>query len=1092
MILYPKFFKLTGVRLPKQLKSPIVNNLADFEFPKNSYFHYTDQDPETVNVGISEDNVFLSNLEKTAKVVLFHQTDYATTVDIGNFRVTRDTLQKPMMVKDYHREHPNFTKGWVDTSKAGIISNLLVKNHTLVGAEYNYVKTILSDYDRHRNYWQSIFQDIAMVEMNDKRHHFLAVRLPKLIPSRSQLNKWETENKEVNIKKFKSEERFLFTEFYAWLKGSTESVIPQESKALERLNIIFYFGLNYFVVNLGLLKSWIIPEIGKTQKSQEVTIDDIRKWFLLGTMKVVMGDNSIALDIDEELPGEDGDSGEEENEDNNGEFNDDLSADSDTSDLGSASAEQRKNLFNKKTEDYRKLSGRTVSTVEELLKIGSDRNVTLKNIKEAKEENIFNSEVADDENDEDSLALLESMNEEADVEIEKVEILKSVGYQPYKAQEIDLTTSINNKVDKLALTGMYTKAELNRFKTIGGRWENIKDPYGSNKTAPEIIDINPADLLLPPDAKMVTKSNSVLDESMLSSSLSLMTKKYVDEILPRHMMSVGINLQRNGICVTDYKVTKVENAFDAYEIHSFKLVPLEGQESTVKIKVPVVDEDGNFIAGSVKSRMRLQRIDLPIRKINHREVALTSYVSKFFVVRSDFSAYSQERWLEKQLIGLSNDRSDVVVNFADVYKSSVKAPLKFTILSRLVSKIEIGDYEFNFDIDRMSQLYGADLARVMTTAKKNQIVVGKSKKSNAIVIMAEDGTLFKASTENLEDITNIGTIESVLGFPIDKMPVDMAEINILGKDLPLVLVLGYYLGLGNLLETSKARYTRHPKGTRISLEDQDYAIRFNDETLVFDRNDYRSMLLFGGLKKIQTEIKQYSVYQFDTRDVYSAVLLDLGISSRYLKDLDTYRDLWVDPISYNVLVEMGEPTDFIELLFSALDKLVIDQHIETRDEAGFRLRGYERFAGLAYAEMVKAVRVHNNKPSKGNSKVELNPQAVWMAILQDQSTSPSEDSNPIHNLKEQEIVVYRGVGGRDGRTLNSESRKYHINSVGILADTTVDNGDAGTVMYLTADPNFKSVLGVPKITDEKERKNIPATQLLATSELIAPTIEYDD
>ena len=98
------------------------------------------------------------------------------------------------------------------------------------------------------------------------------------------------------------------------------------------------------------------------------------------------------------------------------------------------------------------------------------------------------------------------MNEEADVEIEKVEILKSVGYQPYKAQEIDLTTSINNKVDKLALTGMYTKAELNRFKTIGGRWENIKDPYGSNKTASEIIDINPADLLLPPDAKMATLS----------------------------------------------------------------------------------------------------------------------------------------------------------------------------------------------------------------------------------------------------------------------------------------------------------------------------------------------------------------------------------------------------------------------------------------------------------------------------------------------------------------------------------------------------------------------------------------------------------
>ena len=189
---------------------------------------------------------------------------------------------------------------------------------------------------------------------------------------------------------------------------------------------------------------------------------------------------------------------------------------------------------------------------------------------------------------------------------------------------------------------------------------------------------------------------------------------------------------------------------------------------------------------------------------------------------------------------------------------------------------------------------------------------------------------------------------------------------------------------------------------------------------------------------------------------------------------------------------MAEPTDFIELLLSAAKKLTVDEHDIGRDERGFRLRGYERFAGFAYAEMVRAVRVHNNKPSKANSRVDLNPQAVWMTILQDQTTTPVEDSNPIHSLKEQEVVVYRGTGGRDGRTLNSESRKYHENSLGIISDATVDNGDAGTVLFLTANPKFKSVLGVPDVTSEEGRKDLSATQLLSTSSLLAPAIEFDD
>ena len=44
MIPYPRFYKATGVRLGRQMRDPKLNLLREFEFPKNAYFHFTQQD----------------------------------------------------------------------------------------------------------------------------------------------------------------------------------------------------------------------------------------------------------------------------------------------------------------------------------------------------------------------------------------------------------------------------------------------------------------------------------------------------------------------------------------------------------------------------------------------------------------------------------------------------------------------------------------------------------------------------------------------------------------------------------------------------------------------------------------------------------------------------------------------------------------------------------------------------------------------------------------------------------------------------------------------------------------------------------------
>lgn len=1090
MILYPKFYKQTGVRQAKKLKDPVISLLKNFQFPKNSFFHYCSLDEvgdDGLSLGIKPDNPFLQNVDKHNNLVMFHQTGYSESIDLSMEKVVKTTLQKSLLIKQYHRENPSFIKGFIDTSKSKLQTNLCIKNHTLVGADYHYTKNVLSEYKRLRNYWGSILDDISKMMLTSDRDHFLPIKLPSVVPSRSQLHKWETETKESNWRKLGTEERFLFAEFYAWLQGNSESIFPLEDKCLKRLNIIFHYKYFYYVVNLGLLKSWIIPEVGKTADTQVISVNDARKFFLLGAIKTTMN-TVVETTVNDEDDEDEIDVAEKSTEDDGTDY-----SVSDEEDVFEAQEEQAPTVRSFDLSKSGSVQG--IQTVEELLRIGGDKHTSKKKLtaKQQKLDDaaIFNTEENDDEEDEADLEALELLNSEEEIKEEKIEILKAVGYQSYQAEELDLTSAVEAKVDKLILSGKYSTSEIRRLKNIGKKWESIPDVDGKYPNAVEKINVKPEDLMMPVENKIAKAVSGVLDESMLESSLAVFDKKYINDVLPRHLLAGAVNLQRAGICVTDHKVVTIENSFDGFQIHSFKLIPLEGQESTIKVKIPLIADDGSFQASGVTSLMRKQKIDLPIRKVAFNQVALTSYVSKFFVTRSDKSAYSQERWLEKQLIAISNEQPDVQINFANCYQFDTLAPVKFTILSRLISKVVKGEWGFNFDVLKMSSIYGKDLVDVIAKSKKNQIVVGKHLKRNAILVMAEDGTIFECSTEKLDEFKELGSFESIMGMNVAKSPIDMLDINISGKKLPFVFVLGYYLGLGNLFKTINAQFDRYPKGSRIALEDEQFAVRFKDETLVFDKHNYLTTIIVGGFKELHEEIKNYSVYDFDLPDVYGAVLLDRKITARYTKELDLMRDLWVDPITSQALREMGEPTDFIELLFSAARKLTIDQHDIGRDEKGFRIRGYERVAGIAYAEMVKSVRIHNNKPSKANSKVELNPQAVWMTILQDQTTTPVEDSNPIHSLKEQEVVVYRGLGGRDGRTLNAESRKYHVNSLGIMSDATVDNGDAGTVTFLTANPNFKSLLGTTNISSEADRKNLTPTQLLNTTSLLAPAIEFD-
>lgn len=228
---------------------------------------------------------------------------------------------------------------------------------------------------------------------------------------------------------------------------------------------------------------------------------------------------------------------------------------------------------------------------------------------------------------------------------------------------------------------------------------------------------------------------------------------------------------------------------------------------------------------------------------------------------------------------------------------------------------------------------------------------------------------------------------------------------------------------------------------------------------------------------------------FDRKDIYGTVLTNNGIGLRYMDECDFMQKMWIDHFTRDELLAMGEPTDFILLLLSAVKKLANDAHKDPMDTRELRIKGYERLAGLAYSELIRSARVYASRRGSPYASCELNPYEVWNKILKDETVIGIEESNPIHSLKEQEVVVFRGSGGRSAQSMNAAARTYHRNAMGVVSEANTDNGDVATINYLSADPNLTTVRGLTRDLDSLEGN---AAKIVSTSMLVAPGADRDD
>ena len=313
-------------------------------------------------------------------------------------------------------------------------------------------------------------------------------------------------------------------------------------------------------------------------------------------------------------------------------------------------------------------------------------------------------------------------------------------------------------------------------------------------------------------------------------------------------------------------------------------------------------------------------------------------------------------------------------------------------------------------------------------------------------------------------------------------------MKILDKQLPIIFLLAYRFKLTNILNYLSIDYKFIHAKTKYELLPTDVVIKFSDGRLIFNRYPLKHSYILSGLNFFPT-MKNFRFDQLDDPDVFYQLLMDKRLSINYLKGIDNYFSFFVDPITRDVLLEMGEPTNTRDLLIRAVDMLVLEQDKSPSSISNFRLRSTEKLPAIVYNEISRQYANHINSNFQSVS-FSINTEAIFQRIIQDQTMTLKEEINPIQAIKDTTRVTYTGFGGRTAQSFVERDRNYPKDAVSILSENTTDSGSVGMISSLSADPAIANLRGKLDTTNVIDK--LPPTQVLGDVSLLIPSITHDD
>ncbi len=650
----------------------------------------------------------------------------------------------------------------------------------------------------------------------------------------------------------------------------------------------------------------------------------------------------------------------------------------------------------------------------------------------------------------------------------------------------DVKENLNKIIDKATISKTISKGESTILTEIlDTQLDQVFEISGIEQTLGEILDYSNVDKTN--RAINMPKSDVTLDEEMLSNLNENLDKRYMKEMYHKDIFNAIYSIQNSKMVITGHTINKRKSFMGEVEEHIVDVKPIGGGRAMpIKIILPSIDtNDGTYKMSGNNYIMRWQRIDLPIRKTSPTEVLLTSYSGKLFIEKNAMQKNNPSIWLSKVL---STDDRFTNIILKRNKPHSLNLIKDYTSFGSTINRFIFDGISFTFDYkNRLSLIPDMAISDVVKELEKSEDMTFIGIRGKQYYYMHKNGTIISLIENNRDSVKNeANSIYSLLEIDTKNMPNEFVNISISGKNIPIGIILLYYVGLDKLLGMLNVDKRFYTKEDKYKLLDNEFSLELDGGKLVFDKSDRKAMLIFSGIPK---EIsKSLMIEDLSNKASISSIFNIMELSIAHSTAIDSIEDGFIDNITKDNLAEMKEPTDIHHLLIRAVELLVDDNYKNPNNITDNKIVRYERLAGMVHKTLNNAIKTYHTKNVLSRARLTVDPYAVWKMIGDDSTSMLITNNNPIDTIKQRDNVTFLGEFGRSKITMTIPSRIMTPEEVGIISEASPDSGDSGINTYLTHTASIGNLRGMVNPIDMKDHS---ISKALSSANILNPFIVND-
>ena len=614
----------------------------------------------------------------------------------------------------------------------------------------------------------------------------------------------------------------------------------------------------------------------------------------------------------------------------------------------------------------------------------------------------------------------------------------------------------------------------------------------------------------------VTKAiNTLNDEININMMSNDFDTSYQEKQLGEDIVSVFASFNEDidiPLYIDNINIEDTSDSQTYKDTLRIKLRDEKDQNHSINVDVPKV-YDGKYmrINGS-KKNITKQLIMLPIIKSKPDEVWITTNSNKITMQRFGRKDNTKTNYLTRlfnkyeELQGQLTRGSKLDIRTGNSSSSNGVYPvgISYMDISSGLASIHMKsdgefDYTLNFNqknlletIENLNMTYDEELYYPIGfsgTGSDLTLMLSEINRDNVFILNKDDNTINRLHgdlpqflVDGVNHLTGDGA-NSILSQSVSvNESMTYSRCKIINRQIPTIILLASELGLIGALDRAGISYEISEKNRRLSINDNQAKYKFKNGYIFFNTKNFSHNLLMAGLNTIDT--RAYDIEEMETKEPYLDYFETNFNSRNVSKGVHNALTLMVDPITKEVLEDLGQPTDIFDILIYANDMLDDLSSNSFNDMNIYRMRTAEQIPAVLYKLLSQSYKDYKDSYANRNpSKVSLPKDALIKSLVMTSTVDESSDLNPSLELDKQTAVTYRGPSGRnDDNSFTEEIRGYDQSMEGILSIPSPDSNTVGIVRQLSYNAELNGVRGYLNT----EPEDLDALNTLSPLELLNP------